>query len=240
MPNIDPLTYIKAALARDYQAQIYRQQKPAQAHYSLIITISRDYGALGEAVAEGLARVLGIQVYDREVLELMGKKAHTDPHFFAIHDEQTQGGFGSFLYGLVSGNPATMQEYRRHLGEALLELARHDCIIIGRGAHLILSGPKLFRVRVVGSRAVCARRIAEESNIPLEEAEKQVLAVNHKRDKALVDMYGETIEHCSLEHADNFDLVINTDHIPVAVAVELVLLALRSMGHLPDGAGRRA
>lgn len=240
MTNIDPLTYIKNALAREYQAQLYRQKKPKPTHESLVITLSRDYGALGEAVAEGLAQALGLPLYDHEVLELLAKKAKTDPARFQAFDEQTTEGIKGFFYSLVSGNAATLPEYRRYLGEALVELARTDCVIVGRGAHLVLAGPKVFRVRVVGSKAVCAQRIALSSNIPLAEAEKQVLEVNHKRNKALVDMYSETIEHCSLEHADTFDLVINTDHLSADAAKDLILLALKALGHLPDGAGRKA
>ena len=240
MPNIDPLTYIKSALARDYQAQIYRQKKPKPTHESLVITLSRDYGALGEAVAEGLALALGIPLYDKEVLALLARKAKADPLCFQTYDEQSTDGIKGFFYSLVSGNAATLQEYRHYLGEALAELARTDCIIIGRGAHLVLTGPKVFRVRVVGSKAVCAQRIASASNIALAEAEKQVFEVNHKRDKALVDMYGETIKHCSLEQADTFDLVINTDRLSVDAAKDLILLALKALGHLADGAGRKA
>ena len=236
MTNIDPLTYIKTALAREYQAQIYRQQKPKPIHESLVITLSRDYGALGELVAEGLGQALGIPVYDKEVLALLAEKAKADPLSFQSFDEQSTEGIKSFFYSLVSGNAATLPEYRRHLIESLIELARKDCIIIGRGAHLILHGQKVLRVRVVGTKAVCAQRIAVESNIPLAEAEKRVLEINHKRNQAVVDMYAETIKHCSLEHADTFDLVINTDHLTVDAVKDLILVAVRQLGHIPKGA----
>lgn len=232
MPIIDPLTYIKAALAKDYAEQYQRQRKASQQQDALVITLSRDYGALGEALAQSLAEALGIPVYDREILEHAAKSAKADPHYFLAHDEQTTGGLSGFLYSLVSGNPATLLEYRRHLGEALAGFARQDCILIGRGAHLALAGKKLFRIRVVGSKAVCAQRVAAELDIPLAEAGRKVTETNHKRHKAVVDMYGDLIGRCSLDHADLFDLVINTDHIAIDTARDLVLLALRQSGWL--------
>jgi len=238
MPNIDPLTYIKNALARDFQAQAYRQQRTKTAPPSLVITLSRDYGALGEAVAEALAQTLKIPLYDQEVLELLAKKAKADAHSFRAYDEQSNVGIEAFFYGLVSGNPATLQNYRHHLVETLVELARTDCLIVGRGAHLVLAGQRIFRVRVVGNNDICAQRIALDLNISLSDAKKRVAEINHKRNKAIVDMFSPTIEHCSLEHANTFDLVINTDHISVEIAKDLILLALRGLGQIADGAGR--
>ncbi|MFM8331183.1 MAG: AAA family ATPase [Candidatus Methylumidiphilus sp.] len=236
MPNIDPLTYIKTVLAKDFAERALRRQQ-ATHHDALVITLSRDYGAVGEDIARGLSLSLNIPVHDQEVLDLVAKKAKTDKYYFQAHDEQSSSGLSAFLYSLVSGNAATMQEYRRHLGDALVELARNDCIIIGRGAHLVLTGPRVFRIRVVGSKSVCAQRVALALNITPADAELRVAETNHKRNKSVMDMYGELVERCSLEHADLFDLVINTDLIPVNAARDVVLAALRGLGHIPEATG---
>lgn len=236
MPNIDPLTYIKTVLARDFAERALRRQQSTH-HDALVITLSRDYGALGEEIARGLSLSLNIPVHDQEVLEWVANKAKTDKYHFQAHDEQSSSGLSAFLYSLISGNAATMQEYRHYLGEALVDLARNDCIIVGRGAHLVLTGPRVFRIRVVGSKRVCAERIALAMNIPPAEAEQQVAETNHKRNKSVMDLYGELIERCSLEHADLFDLVINTDAIPVNVARDVILAALRGLGHIPEAVG---
>lgn len=234
MHNIDPLTYIKAALARDFTAPQARRQPKAEPP-TLIVTLSRDYGALGEAVAARLGDALGIPVYDRkEILDCMAKHAKTEPYHFQAYDEQSGGGLHGFLYSLVSGSAATLQEYRHYLGEALLDMTRHSCILIGRGAHLALVGKKVFRLRIVGSKAVCAQRVALELNLTSQEAEHKVEEVNHKRHKAVVDLFGENFERCSLDHADLFDLVINTDHIAADAAASLILLALREVGFIGE------
>jgi len=235
MPNIDPLTYIKTVLAKEFASPSHPPRPSGQPRPSLLITLSRDYGADGEAVAHGLAQSLSLPVYDKEILDKVAASAKTDKFRFEAHDEQSSAGLSAFLYSLVSGNPATLRDYRRHLCEAVLETARQDCLIIGRGAHLILAGQqRIFRVRVVGSKAVCARRVALESNLSAAEAERKVAEVNHQRHQAVLDLFHDSIERCSLEHADLFDLVVNTDHIPAAGAVAVVLLAMRHAGHLAE------
>jgi len=166
MPIQDPLNYLQTLLAREYGSEQYLHLRSREGHKEkrepLIITVSRDYGALGEAIAEQLSSYLGIPVYDQEILEKVAKRAKTDKFYFKAHDEQSSAGLTTFLYSLVSGASATLQDYRRHLFEVVAEAAHKDCIIIGRGAHLILADRKIFRVRVVGSKLICAQRIAEE------------------------------------------------------------------------------
>jgi cytidylate kinase len=232
MTYIDPLSYIKAALARDFAARQTRPAKPES--HALLITVSRDYGALGEAIAYELSRALNLPVYDREILEQIAANAKADKHHFASHDEQPSSGLSGFLYSMVSGNPTTLRDYRRHLCQTLLELAKKDSIFIGRGAHLILSGRRAFRIRIVGSKTVCAHRIALELDIPLTAAEHKVTEVNQKRHKAILDLFHDMLERCSLEHADLFDLVINTDHISANAAVKLILLTLRESSHIAE------
>ncbi|MDD5035107.1 MAG: cytidylate kinase-like family protein [Methylococcaceae bacterium] len=226
MPSQDPLSYLQALLARDFEC--HRQHPHLQEiRAPLVITISRDYGAQGETIARRLSECLGIPVYDREILDRVAQRAKADKFHFQAHDEQVSAGFSTFLYSLVSGTSATLADYRRHLYEVVTDIARQDCILIGRGAHLILTGKKIFRVRVVASKLVCASRIAEEFNIPLLEAEQKVYEVNNKRHKSILELYGASFEHCSLEHAKNFDLVINTDNIPAESAMAVILFAMR-------------
>jgi hypothetical protein len=228
--SIDPLTYLQTLLSKDYAAAQYAKSRGKPEHQPLVITLSRDYGAQGEAIARQLAECLGIPVYDQEILDLVAQRAKTDKFFFQPHDEQADAGLTAFLYSLVSGSTATLQSYRRHLYEVVLDIAGKDCLIIGRGAHLILKGKKVFRVRIVGSEPVCAQRIADEFDIPLAEAEQKVSEVNDKRHKSVIKLFSDSFAQCSLEQAKNFDLVINTDHIPVDGAMPVILMAMQQSG----------
>ncbi|CAL1238850.1 AAA family ATPase [Candidatus Methylocalor cossyra] len=227
MPT-DPYTFLKTLIARDFQADLQRRaHQPAE---PLVVTLSRDHGAGGETVARKLATCLGIPLYDREILERVAQRAKVDAFKLAPHDEGAPATVSTFLYSLLTGTGGELQTYRRHLYDTVLELAEHDGLLVGRGAHLILAGRKVFRVRIVGSRETCAQRLAEESGISVQEAERQVDDINAKRHHSIHNLYGDSIPQCSLEQASRFDLVVNTDHIPPASAVPVVLLAMQQAG----------
>lgn len=241
MHKSDPLTFLQTLLTKDYEVEKYAAgRKKPQEREPLVITLSRDFGALGEEIAKRLAECLGIPLYDQEILDLVAKHAKTDKFHYQRHDEQVNASVTTFLYSLVSGTTATLENYRRYLYDVVLQLARNDCVIVGRGAHLILSDRRVFRVRVVGSRQVCAERIAAEQGVSLAEAQNKVLDINVMRHKSIASLFSDHFEHCSLEHATNFDLVINTDHIPAEGAMPVILLALQQAGYNIQSHGQKA
>jgi len=227
MASTDPYTFLKTLIAKD-EAEAYARKR--EAHTPLVVTLSRDYGARGEAIAAKLGECLGIPVYDREILERAAEKVKVEAFKLESHDENVEAGVSTFLYSLLTGTGGEMQTYRRGLYEAVLGLAKQDCVMVGRGAHLILAGRKVFRVRIVGSKVVCAGRVAAETGMSLEEAKHKVYEINNKRHKSIQNLFEDCFEHCSLEFAKNFDLIINTDHIAPENAAPIILLAMQQAG----------
>ena len=227
----DPLAYLQAILAKDFEAHRYQAGKSkSEPHRPLVITLSRDYGALGEEIAKELSSCLGIPVYDQEILDRVAKQSKTDKFYLQHHDEQSHAGISTFVHSLISGSTGTLQGYRRALYDVVLELARKDCIIVGRGAHLILRDKRAFRLRIVGSTSVCAGRIAGELGISEQEAEAKVQEINTTRHKSIQALYGEKFPTNTLEHAAHFDLIVNTDRFDVPGAVLVAVMALEQTG----------
>lgn len=234
----DPQVFLQKLIQREFEAHRYAKGAGHPGRPPLVVTLSRDYGAQGEEIARRLSECLGIPLYDQEILDLVAKRAKADKFYFKAHDEQVAAGVTSFLYSLISGSAVTLQDYRRALYDVTLDLARRDCILVGRGAHLILADKPVFRVRAVGSKAACARRIAETFGLSAEESEKEVHKINQQRHQSIVKLFGEHIEHSSLEFAKNFDLVVNTDHLSIDGAVAIILLAMREMGFDLNATGK--
>ena len=63
-----------------------------------IYTIGRQFCSGGKRVAEELAKRLGIQVYDKELLQKAAKESGFCEEIFENHDERPT---NSFLYSLV-------------------------------------------------------------------------------------------------------------------------------------------
>jgi hypothetical protein len=229
----DPYAFLSALIAKD-QAQAHAR-KTGEPQSALVVTLSRDCGAGGEQIAQQLSQILKIPIHDRHILELAARKSHMDPSQMDPDEERGPSAVSSFIYGALTGNSSDLHNYRRALFEAVLELAQHDGLLMGRGAHLVLAGRKAFRVRIVGSRLNCARRLADELGISLDSAERKVYEINTKRHRAIERLFHDSYEHCGLAYAKNFDLIINTDHIAPDHAVPIILLAMQQAGYSLHG-----
>ena len=113
----------------------------------------------------------------------------------------------------------------------VLELSRHDSILVGRGAHLVLKDKNVFRLRIVGSKGVCAKRVAEAEGLSLADAEAKVTEVNNHRHKSINTLFENHFPGSSLEHAVNFDLIINTDGLTAQGAALITAMALEQAGY---------
>ena len=76
----------------------------------------------------------------------------------------------------------------------------------------------------------CAKRIAARQGLTLDAAARKVFEVNQKRHESIEDIFSDRYEHCSLEYAKNFDLVINTDHIDPENAIPVILIGMQKSG----------
>jgi cytidylate kinase len=229
--TIDPETFLKAILVKDFRDfRAEAKARDLEKEEPMVITVSRDYGALGDEIAQKLADDLHIPLYDREILDKVAERAKVERFKFEQYDENVSAGVSTFLFSLLTGTSGDLQTYRRCLQEVVIDLARKGGVLVGRGAHLILSDKKVFRLRIVGSERICAGREAARSGIPLHAAERKVREINDRRNKSVLKLYGERFEHPSLEYARNFDLVINTDRLSVESAVAAVLLAMQRAG----------
>jgi hypothetical protein len=190
------------------------------------VTLSRDFACGGEDLARRLADSLQVQCYDREILEAVVQAAHADRYVMERLDERTSSPVEDWVYSLVSGQPAVREDYVGYLVKVVRSIAAHGGVIVGRGAHLVLARADAFRVRVTGSLDVCARRHAEQGGLSLEQARKEVAAVNQQRAKFVkVNFQGE------INDLSAYDLCLNTDRLPVPQAVELILTAMRLAGY---------
>jgi cytidylate kinase len=229
MPTPDPLSYLQAILTKEFGTRPH-PFPCGPASTPCLVTLSRDYGAGGELIARKLAESLGIPLYDHHILDKVAEKAKIDRFKFEQQDESVSAAISTFLFSLLTGTAGDMETYRRCLYETVLELAQGGGLFVGRGAHLILSAKRVFRVRVVGSRSVCARRVAAERGTELPEAEQRVFEVNNKRHKFIDNLFSNHYKRPSLELAKNFDLIVNTDHIDPEGAVPVILLAMQQAG----------
>jgi len=184
-----------------------------------LVTISRQYGAEGEAIAFRAGEILTEISQGQHpwivVDEDLGERVIKDHHlpkrigrFFSGEqilsiDEHLEGLLGISIPG------ATMVE---KLARIIVQLARiGHVILIGRGAHLITANfPRAVHVRIIGSFERRVERIMKNKSCSREEAATDVRTVGlHRRH------FVSTYFHSNLDDPERYDMIFNTDRISV-------------------------
>lgn len=207
---------------------IFQRHQPSAGNCPPVVALSRDLGAGGAEIARLLAARLGVEIFDRQILERVAAQSHLGAEQLSSMDDKAGvDKVTTWIRGLFSSHTAYPEAYRYHLVNVILGICQSGGVIMGRGAHVILATRPAFRVRIVGAAENCAERIASRDGISLDEARAKARLVNAERNDYLFNMFKRHLHDASL-----FDLVINTDKFPDMHAVaELILSAMVQAGH---------
>jgi len=202
------------------------KQKLRQKTEVYVVTVSRDFGSLGKKVAQLLADTLEVRCCDRSILQEVARRAHVDEELVSALDEHVSNINDHWWQHLQHKNTFSYEDYYHHLVKTVLSISRSGGVIVGRGANHILGEAKAFRVRISGSEAQCARRIAEREQITLEESTKKVREVNQERAEYIKMLYDADINDNS-----SYDLILNSDRYHITQMVEMILEAMEKAGY---------
>ena len=176
-----------------------------------VITISRQNGSLGDELAGYLADKIGAKVITRRdivdsICSGLGgdvpSRLSESPKFYLTYPEGSD------------------KSYRDMLAEEIRRIAfdRHNVVILGMGASIVLEGSDAVRVRVIASDSVRAQRTAKADNITIEDAD-MVLTLADRKHKRFVS----TLYDADLTDATLYDLTLNSDHLSVEEMADSVL-----------------
>lgn len=218
----DPMRLVQALLDADFATDKHDSPEVPKGP---AIALSREYGCLGEEVAEALAQELGVKCYDKELIDAIARDAKVDKFLMKRLDERVTGLFDDWVYSTIWGQRGDKDEYRVHLANVLIGIASVGGVVIGRGAHLLITPAKVFRLRITGSPEVCALRVASSEGMSVTEARKKVARVNSERATFIRQTYQRDINDPS-----TFDLTLNTDRISPQGAVRIIIGAIKEAG----------
>lgn len=209
-----------------------RERKAAEEQAALarkatyVVTVSRGYGSLGKQVAQALADRLGVRCCDRDILDAVARRADLDVDLVRKLDENVRHTRSEPWQALFKGKTLSEQRYLDHLVMVIMNISKKGGVIVGRGAHLILGPDRAFRVRIVGTPAACAARIAEREQLDLEAAAERVRVVDRQRAEFHQQHFGVDGTECT-----TYDLVLNSDRFGVGQMVDLILRAMLEAGY---------
>ena len=193
-----------------------------------IITIGREFGAGGGTLGRRLAKELGIEYYDRDIILATAKaSAHLTPEQVRQWDERVPKEFG-FTQSLFNF-------YSKPLGEelwnaqvhAIRELAdKESCVIVGRNADYILKEyDHCLRVFVHADRSWRLLLMRQEMpDTPWNVLESDMDTADRARRAYCEKMTGRTYGD-----SRNYDLTLCTSKLGLDKAEEILLCAAKEL-----------
>lgn len=215
--------------------QLVRADERREERPRPVLTVSRQHGAGGGDVARTLARELGLDLFDREILQQIAESAHLSERVVSSLDERDKELLADWLASLSSRSYLSPVEYRYHLSRVVGALAHHGgALIMGRGAHLILGPGEALRVHVVAPLERRVETVMGRDGVPEREARRRIVSVEADRRAFLLKHF-----HTDVTDSSCFDLVVNTAVLGVAGACEAIRSALVRLPARPQSASVR-
>jgi len=193
-----------------------------------VIAMTRELGTLGNDIAEGLSRELGLRLVTHETVERLARKTR-------LH--------ASAVLRCIEGKPTLLERWRADLGglllyaaEEILELAAAgDVVIRGWGAtHLLRGAAHVLCVRVCAPLEVRASRVMQLLGFEdLEQARNEVRRRDAAREAAMRRRFGPCWEQSA-----RYDLVLNTENMSARRCVARIGQALESAEYRPTRESR--
>ncbi len=194
---------------------------------NVVITISRQYGSAGKEIGIALGKLLGIKVYDNELLTMAAEKKGLPAEYLSRADERTT---GSFLYSIaMSAAPhhGIMTSAQMSLNDRLFitqaeimrEIAQNEsAIFIGRCADYVLRNhPNRISVMIHADSNARIARICEIEGCTPKDAEELII----KKDKQRVNYYNYYTGG-KWGKADHYHLTVNSTVLGIDGTAQLL------------------
>jgi len=185
----------------------------------VIITIARQYGSGGKTIGGMLAKEMGINCYNREILRMASDDSGINEKLFHQADERLK---SSPLFNITkkiykgqlippdSDDFVSNDNLFNYQAKIMKELAEHEsCVIVGRCADFVLKEyPNVVSVFIHAPKEYCMQQALERSSMGVKEMEKYMA----KRDKYRGEYYKHYTGH-EWNDARNYDLCLDSSKL---------------------------
>ncbi len=185
----------------------------------MIITVSREFGSGGREIGMRLARELGLQYFDKEIVAEIADRTELDEHY--VETVLDKGGYKSFSFSfgrslpMISAAPdvvtdvlVAQQQVIRALG------AKGNCLVVGRCAEELLKQYKPFRIFVYADDESkikrCRARASENENY----SDKQLIKKFREIDKGRKQLH-DLVSPNEWGVRSEYELMINTSRVDI-------------------------
>lgn len=200
----------------------------------IIITIARQYGSGGREIGEKVAKMLGIPLYDKELITDAAAKGNLNEDIIRKTDESAA---NSLLYTLAMGSNiagTTMHfGYKMPINDKLFILQsevikeyaeKSSCVIIGRCSDYVLRDcDGLFRIFVYSDIENRKQRVAQKHP---ELKSSQIIDAINKTDRRRSSYYNFYTGN-KWGSFDNYDIAINSSTLGIDGSAKMIAESVR-------------
>jgi cytidylate kinase len=185
------------------------------------ITISRDPGCGGTAVARRLATELGMDLIGSKIIQQVAERADISEKVISSLDEKEVRRRDFWIDSMFQTRHIWPDEYLRYLTKVIGTIGKQgNTIIIGRGGQFILPPEETFRVRLTAPREIRIQNVMRDSHTDREASERYVYRTETDRNAF----------HCKHFRADwtnpiYYDLTANTGYMGIEGAIASIKAA---------------
>lgn len=151
-------------------------------HYA--ITITRQFGSLGRPIARELAEELGINYYDRDIVESVAQKTNLSVSEISNNEEVARNSFWKMKFPIIS-ETRMVQDHIFEVQKNIIQdiAAREDCIIVGRCSDYVLKEHKMcIHIYIFASEEQRMKNCVEVLHLEPQEAKRMIKDVDRARD----------------------------------------------------------
>lgn len=190
-----------------------------------LLTITGEFGVGIEEIARDLAAKMGVQCFDYQILDGIIDELDSNQALRKEMKARRSKEHSGWVSSLLQKRGASNTEYVANLVRTIMGIAPMGGVIVGRGAHLILYGQKVLRLKVEAGPEYCAKRVANIEGISLHAARKMANKVNQERMNFVAGIYKKFPVYSSY-----YDLILSAEILNREQIVDVTLSAIKMAG----------
>jgi cytidylate kinase len=182
------------------------------------ITISREFGSPGAALAEYLGARTEFEVWDKKLLKAIAEELGSDQKFIETLDERRQQAVEDAVAAFIT-NLNTNVNYLHSLIRIVRTVEDHGkSIIVGRGANYICEHNNSLHVRLVAPLKHRINYYARRKNLSVEEVRK----LAERKDRERTEFIRQNFQK-DVSNPLDYDLIINSEKYDLEQMAKIVL-----------------
>ncbi|MDR2436654.1 MAG: cytidylate kinase-like family protein [Endomicrobium sp.] len=152
------------------------------------LTIGRQYGSGGLAIAKLLSKSLSIPFYDKTLLQMAAQKSGLEENFIEKFDEDKNFLTATMFSDVFNSSPILYDSLFKIQSNIIRQLAKKDsAIFVGRCADYVLRDfPDCLNIFIYADEKDKTQRLVSEKSITQKEAQERI----HRVDKDRAKYYG--------------------------------------------------